>query len=54
VTKTAIIRACAAQGVDFYVSKHDSGMGAIQAEWPTRGMHMYLYECRRVRAEAAQ
>ena len=36
---------CRAPGVDFYVSPTDLGLAVATAEWPTRGKHVYLYDC---------
>ena len=40
---------CRAPGVDFYVSPTDLGIAVATAEWPTRGKHVYLYDCASVR-----
>lgn len=53
-TSAGVIRVCSAEGVDYYVSKHDVGLEASRAEWPTKGMFMYLYDCKRLLGRTAE
>jgi hypothetical protein len=39
---------CGAPGVAFFVSGIRLDSGALRAEWPTKGMHVYLHDCSRM------
>jgi hypothetical protein len=51
-SREGIIRVCSAPDLDFYVSATNVGLAMREAEWPTKGMHVYLYDCRRLRQAA--
>lgn len=36
---------CSAPGVDFFVSRLHLDPDALRAEWPTKGMYVYLHDC---------
>jgi hypothetical protein len=42
---TLLTAVCGAPGVAFFVSGTRLDSDSLRAEWPTKGMHVYLHDC---------